>query len=286
MPITLAPNADLAHTITAEVTVEAEYGSIVIEGTRYTAAHHGGEWAGRPAPCNDAAVPVVGDAATLLVSHLDLDTFGGCLRALGADLFGPETRSFWALAEFVDLRGPHKLGQSGASETDLESLYAFWAWAKVAVPRLSRDEITDVTGHVQAAGDALRGIFAGDDAMLDAGREFRAAETALNVRTFERADGPVIVRVAEVAADFCNHLYATPSGSPARAVACYNREFGSVTLSLADPEAGVSCREMVQAVWGSEAGGHDGIAGSPRGLDVGEEGLEAAVVVLAARLGR
>ena len=282
MPTILAPTADLARSITADVTVEAEYGSVVIEGTRYTAAHHGGTWKGRPAPCNDPGIPTLGPGATILVSHIDLDTIGGCLRVLWGDAELFSHRSFWKLAEFVDLNGPHKLGQSGASETDLERLYAFWAWSKATQTRLPRDEIADVSRVVTDAGEALRAIvIQEDEGLLAAGREFRKAEAELNQRTFVRMSGPVLVRIAEVAAEFCNHLYATPdTGEPALAVVCYNREFGSVTISIADPVPGVSCREIVQGLWGPEAGGHDGIAGGPRGQSMGERELEAAVAAL------
>jgi hypothetical protein len=295
--VILAPSADLAHRVleTEDVvlTVEAEYGAFVAEGRLYTAAHHqpaGTKYAGthvggtRSSPCNDTNIPVLdgGDGA-VLVSHVDLDTFGGCLRALGGfeGLF--VYKGFWTLAEFVDVRGPHKLGRSGASERDLRALYAFWAWSK-ASPRLPRDQVTDVTDLVRSAGAALVKILAGDTEMLAAGDAMRAAETDLNRRTFVRRDGPIIVRIAEVGRDFCNHLYADPSGAPASAVACYNRENGSVTISLADLVPGVSCRAIVQSLWGPEAGGHDGIAGSPRGQDMTEAGLRAVVDELLTRL--
>lgn len=50
MPVLHAPSAALAATLTPTLTVEAEYGSVVMQGTRYTAAHHqpaGSRFAGR-----------------------------------------------------------------------------------------------------------------------------------------------------------------------------------------------------------------------------------------------
>jgi hypothetical protein len=293
-----APSADLARGVLAAhdvpLTVEAEYGSFVAEGRDYTAAHHqpaGTRYAGthvggpRSSPCNDANVPRL-SRGVVLVSHVDLDTFGGCLRALGhAELFGPEHAGFWNLAEWVDVRGAHKLGQSGAAEADLRRLYAFWAWSKANSPRLPRDQVSDVTGLVHEAGAALASIL-GDaqSPLLASGDTFRAQETALNARTFHRREGPVLIRIAGSARDFCNHLYVDPDGDSALAVACYNRELGSVTISLADPVPGVSCRAIVQGLWGAEAGGHDGIAGSPREKDMGETGLHEAVKALAEAL--
>lgn len=284
--ILVAPSADLARTVAnVEVTIEAEFGSVVIEGSRFTAAHHQPHLAHRPAPCNDTEIPVVTEGVILL-SHVDLDSFGGALRALGEfpALFFSANQSFWALAQFVDLNGAHKLGKSGASEADLARLFAFWAWSKSAVPRLPRDAVSDVTDLVRKAGVALRDILDGDETLLAAGQAMRDAENDLNRRTFVRVEGSVIVRIAEVGRDFCNHLYTTPDGTPAKAVAAFNRESGSVTISLADPIPGVSCRAILQALWGPEAGGHDGIAGSPREKNMGVEGLEAAVRALSVAL--
>lgn len=298
--ILLAPSADLARQTLAAapvaLTVEAEYGAFVAEGAVYTAAHHqpaGSPHAGRhvtpdgrPSPCNDTGIPVV-PTGTILVSHVDLDTFGGCLRALGKKgLFGVEYQSFWDLAEFIDVSGAHKIGASGASEQDIRRLNAFWAWSKTNTPRYPRDTVTDVTDIVLKANVSLTAILLGDEDYLVPGDAFRAADHALNTRTFNRVESSIIVRVAEVPADFCNHLYTTPSGEPARAVASYNKALGSVTISLADPVPGVSCRSLVQGLWGPEAGGHDGIAGSPRESDLGLAGLEAAVAALDEALSR
>ena len=248
----LAPSADLARKVLAEndvqLTVEAEYGSYVAEGRLYTAAHHqpaGTKYAGthvggeRRSPCNDEAIPEVVDG-TILLSHVDLDTFGGCLRAAYGTwgyLFVLH-QPFWDLAEYVDTRGAHKLLGSGAAEEDLRALHAFWAWSKVNVPRLGRDAVTDVTDVVRTAGEALTSILvARSPEMLAAGDAYRAAEADLNRRTFVRRQGPVIVRRA-AGRDFCNHLYSAPDGTPALAVAAYNSESGGVTVSLADATPG------------------------------------------------
>lgn len=312
--ILLAPSADLARSVlrgeddlaTGDVllTVEAEYGAFVAEGKAYTAAHHqpaGSQYAGthvggtRPSPCNDPRItPGIAGGGLILISHIDLDSIGGCLRALPGweHLFAPEHASFWKLAEWVDVRGAHKLGKSGASEGDLRRLHAFWAWSKKHGSRPARDIVTDWTPFVQQAGDALARIFAGDEALMADGDALRAAENDLNRRTFHRfitvpdptydfrwgrpggpLDAKIIVRFAETSRDFCNHLYVSPSGEVAHAVACYNHESGSITISLADPVEEVSCREIVQRLWGPEAGGHDGIAGSPREKRMDERAL-------------
>jgi len=297
----LAPSLELAREFIDNnyvcLTVEAEYGAAVVEGERYTAAHHGPagtKWAGRHiggtrhSPCCDEEVPWLDAGEYALVSHVDLDTFGGCLRAVPEfqDLFAIERSAFWALAEWVDVRGPHRLAQSAAFEDDLRRLRAFWAWSKAEVPRHPRDAVTEVTAVVQQAGEALRRILADDTELLAAGEALRMAEAELNRRTFLGRRGPVVVRESQAARDFCNHLYAAPNdGEVALAVCAYCEETGAVTISLCEPVPGISCRELVQELWGPEAGGHDGIAGSPRGLDVGAEGLERAVRLVLDRLG-
>ena len=261
----LAPSAALANEVNANVTIEAEYGSVVAEGTVYTAAHHQAGMEHLPAPCNDQNIPVLDDG-TVLVSHLDLDTFGGCLRTLASsnDLFNGNYQSFWNLAHFVDINGAHKLGQSGANDLDLLRLHAFWAWKRANVPYFSRDEVTDVSTFVSTAGDILRKIFAGDDALMDAGRKLIEDTKILNKNTFKDINGNVVVRVTDEEKGFCNHLYNTIEGQTFMAVAAYNKTYGTITVSLADPVEGVSCREVMQNLFGPEAGGHDGIAGSPR----------------------
>ena len=262
----LAPSATLAQEVDAQVTIEAEYGSVVAEGTVYTAAHHQAGMEDLPAPCNDNNIPVL-DEGTVLVSHLDLDTFGGCLRTLASssDLFDGTHQGFWDLAHFVDINGPHKLGQSGATDEDIVRLHAFWAWSRENVPRFSREQNTDITPYVSAAADTIRLIFADDVETLNYGRAMMAETKALNEATFERIfTDSVVVRVTDNDKGFCNHLYNTTDGASYRAVAAYNKDAGTITISLADPVEGVSCRDIMQDLFGPEAGGHNGIAGSPR----------------------
>ena len=273
--------------------MEAEYGSVVVEGEIYTAAHHQkeGEYtpSNRPAPCNDADIPVV--TGDILVSHLDLDTVGGCMRAMGnyRTALDTEFAGFWNLAEFIDLNGPHRLSESGASEKDVSRLYAFWAWSEAHLPgHFDADEVVDVTEHIIAAGRALTGILGGQQDLIEAGEEMRKRRSQgdeLNRISFVEAVAEVGIRTH---AGFVNDLYTTPEGHPLRAVVAFNPEQGSITVSLAEPVEGVSCRDLVQKLWGPEAGGRDGIAGSPRGKKMTEEDLRdlgAAVVQALAPVG-
>lgn len=280
--IVLAPTWELAQTVTAEITVEAEYGAMVKEGTVYTAAHHqpNGPFAGnhvvaggRPAPCNDADIPELAEG-TILVSHLDLDTIGGIMRTRGAGSFG-EFESFWRLAEFVDVNGPHKLGESEASAVDIERLYAWWAYSKT-MPRFSRDVVTDITEVVGAAISHLHDILWGHEPALAAGKTFREDEAALNVSTFRCVLSGVVERICG-AGEFVNHLYVTPDGYVGEMVVALNTGTGAITISRANPDPAISCRAIAQTLWGPTAGGHDGIAGGPRGRVMTFDDLNTAM---------
>ena len=270
--ILLAPSADLARSLPVpDLTVEAEYGSFVLEGSLYTAAHHqpiGSRYAGRhiggamSSPCNDSNIPVVVESGgTVVVSHVDLDTFGGCLRAMGVDIFDG-AGSVWESAELVDCNGAHKLQVLEISLEDQLKLQAFWAWSRTNIPRgFSRTEVTDITTHVIAAGEALEAILMEDPKLLQVGMDAVKEEATLNASSFQENRGGVIVRQSD---QFVNHLYFSPAGERGKAVVTRNTKTGSITVSLYDPISGFSCRDFVQSLWGSEAGGHAGIAGSPR----------------------
>ncbi len=264
--VIIAPSADLAKTIDADVTVEAEYGSVVAKGSVYTAAHHQPGMEDLPAPCVDENIPTLDDA-TVLVSHLDLDTIGGVLRVFGSPVMD-KAPGFWKLAAFVDKMGPHMLGYAGANDIDIDRLYAFWAWMKQNVKTFSRDETTIITGTIVLCESAISAILDGDKQLLHEGRVMRKNETALNRSTFITAIDKVIVRVTstdpEDGQGFCNHLYTHASGKAYSAVVAWDKFGGSITMSLAEPIEGISCREIMQEAFGPEAGGHDGIAGSPR----------------------
>tara|TARA_B100000424_G_C22928978_1_gene494203 strand:+ start:493 stop:1050 length:558 start_codon:yes stop_codon:yes gene_type:complete len=121
MIVILAPKAQLAvDTLSLKpppkLTVEAEYGAFVCEGTEYTSAHHqpiGSPYVGRhlepefgkPAPCNDQNIPVLAENDVVLISHIDLDTVGGLMRASGKyeECFTELSSEFWEFVEKVDV---------------------------------------------------------------------------------------------------------------------------------------------------------------------------------------
>lgn len=263
-PARLKIEMDQAHS----ATVEAEYGDGVVMGSILTMAHHGPR-AGQLAPCaypNGCAwgVEVVG------VSHIDLDTVGGCMAILGIK---PEADAFWRLAEFNDLNGPHKLVHSGASTYDLRQLYAWFAWEQDHRVQASADgSVTEVTEVVLAAAQAVERIVSGDEDMLKAGDAYQANETKLNAASFIEHKGGVIVRVY---AGRVNYLYTDPLGNTGLAIVAYRPDSGGITVSFADAPKGKSASQILQALW-EGSGGHAAVAGSPRGRVMTLDDLVAA----------
>jgi hypothetical protein len=255
-------------------TVEAEYGDVCVEGNIITMAHHGSR-SGQPAPCsykNGCAreIDLVG------LSHLDLDSLGGCAAIIGAK---PELQGFWGLAEFLDLNGEHKINQSGGNAENLRRFYAFKSWNdsnKIYPPR--DGTVLDITDEVLDAVNVLTRIMDDDVELLKQGDLFKKAEEDLNLATFVDERDGVILRVAT---KFTNHLYTTPDGKIARAVVSFNTLQGSITVSFADtPTKGGAANDIVRELFGDEAGGHAGIAGSPRGKRMKLDDLTAAFEVV------
>lgn len=307
MKFMLSSNPDNLAAINPEATIEAEFGDRCVEGRMFTAAHHGPR-KGQKAPCaypnfawSDPDKVVVG------LSHVDLDTVGGCLALLGrkrqgrtsGEAFYDPDASFWKLAEFVDLNGAHMLGTDRCplpmDSPEVRALYAYWAFSathKVYAPR--DGSVADVTEQVLEHVDAVLKILNGDPELLAAGDAHRAGEEQLNRESFVYASGGVIRRSSR---RFCNHLYTTPdSGWRSLPPTLRNENYlavinhnpgdelsgGAITLSFADPEKlpGINAGEILRGVFGPEAGGHAGIGGTARGKALPAEEADKLVEVV------
>ena len=169
----------------------------------------------------------------------------------------------------------------------MRALRAYWAWSRspdgrVALPASGAVKLVDqdIEAHRKVL-DALLAtersldVLALRNRLLEAGDKFVAAEAELNETSFVQiCQNGVVVRVGP---EFCNHLYATPALLPGNAVVAFNTRYGSITISFADqPKEGAGAREIVQSLWGPEAGGHAGIAGSPRGKRMSLADLDRA----------
>lgn len=263
-------------------TVEAEYGDTLVEGSAWTLAHHGPR-SGNPAPClaesgSLSPVTVIG------ISHFDLDTLMGIGIAMGRRYF----KAFAAAAAFIDTNGVHRAGAVNIEGWEgLRPFFnAFWAWSEDNRLFPPRDgSVMNCTDFIEGALDTLDRILVKDEELFKAGEEWAEAKAELNSASFLGYAGPYMQVIKRSSGSFVNHLYNDPeSGQLAGYVVALNPERGSVTVSAEDGGHRLSMRELVQGLWGVEAGGHDGIAGSPRGATFGEDELSQAAEALADEL--
>jgi hypothetical protein len=257
------PSWELAQTIeNPSVTVEAEWGGMVLQGSVFTACHHQPGQEDWPAPCNNANIPVI-EEGIIALSHLDHDCIGGTMRAMGfGELFMPEFDSFWRLAEDCDKNGPKVLVNH--SQVNQDRMNAIWAFLKT-LPFTPRDQIKDVTQTILDCRDIFWRVLNGDEELLRVGREWVEYNRVLDTDSLISVKNGVQKRIiksldpATGRPGFVNHLYGDDV-----AIATFCEPLGTITISLRDPIEGVSCREIMQSLFGMEAGGHDGIAGGRR----------------------
>lgn len=269
--VLLAPTLEQALSLpTPEATVEAEYGATVVEGSVCTLAHHVDTYRHCPAPCNAKDVPVLTEG-TILISHVDLDTVGGVLALMGLK---PVDADFWAGAEFTDLNGPHHSHKLPADVR--RKLNAYYAYNNDnRQPRVT--EVTDVTDQMITLAGVILRITMGDEPLLFRGEQWileteAAVEAAL---VFENRK----VRAFITSGVFCSSAYYSKNLDViASYTVALNTKFNSITVSCCD--GSINCREFVQQIWGNDAGGHAGIAGSPRGRDMTREEFDYVVSLL------
>jgi len=274
----LAPSYEIgkefADTHDVVATVEAEYGGKVIKGKEITLAHHA--IPGEP-PCVRDNSPVSGEY--ILVSHLDLDTIGGVLSLLGTK---PDvTPKFWDYAGYVDVNGPHKLKQlyeqadSDEDKHAIECIYGFWAWYDSSPLKQRFSELTDVSSYILAAQEFLMDL-GSDNSAIQKGLEWTKSKDQEVESKLVYEDDDIRVFITDGV--FCNGAYYSPNlKKVVPMVVSLNTKFGSITLSFAE---GGNAKELVQDFFGPLAGGHPGIAGTPRNETYTEQDLEDFVQYL------
>ena len=182
-----------------------------------------------------------------------------------------EDKEFWKAAEFIDLNGPHNLFQ--VDEGTRKKYIAYEAYqANHRNPRFT--EITDVTEIVLEHLGIIDRVIDGDKTLIQEGIKWdeetkKKIEECLvfendNVRVFNSPEGV-----------FCSAAYySEKQGKVIPSTVTRNGKFKSVTVAMADGGKVLSAKELVQELWGNEAGGHPGIAGSPRGQEMTEKDMQ------------
>ena len=268
--VLLAPTAELAKELinTTEIvaTVEAEYGEVCIEGKEVTLAHHGTR-SHNPAPCNWEVTPL--NNGNILVSHIDLDTVGGVLALMGLK---PEDNDFWKGAEFIDVNGVHHIHELPTEVQD--KLNAIYAWGSERENKRIT-EVTDVTKDILSWLEILNPVLGSnpDAEWIAKGKEW--AEKVTSDVEAKLVSETETVRAFITDGVFCSASYYSPKFQKVcKATVTLNTKFNAITVAFADGGKEASAREIVQSLWGEEAGGRDGIAGSPRSWDISAEELE------------
>lgn len=277
--VILAPSYDIAKNIKAEATVEAEYGDECLEGTMVTLAHHGPR-SNNPAPCNTLDVPELPPFATVVVSHIDLDTLGGIYALQGRK---PEDYRFWEAAEMIDVKGAHHIHELDKDIQD--KLNAYYAYND-GQPRQRYTEAIDVTKQIDDTYNVVNAIVdindPEHDKLITAGKEWAQTreKEVEDQLVYENKD----VRVFDTNGIFCAASYFSPNQNTiCPATVTYNEKFKSITLAFEDGGKQLNAKEIVQELWGPEAGGREGIAGSPRNVEMTKNDLAKLVNELTER---
>lgn len=279
MIVILAPNAQLASdTLELEnpptLTVEAEYGGFVLEGSKYTAAHHqpiGSPYAGRhitpfgrPAPCNDKNIPKLEEDEVALISHIDIDTLGGLMRA--TDQF-KDNPTFWFYAEHIDTNGRHKAKKDHPCWVIYNGILA---WIEENKPEIDPKRNNDVSDFCYRAFDFINEALQDGTLAIRMGNAYLYLQEKLDESTFvEKRPCGLIVRRTQ--GEKVNHLYRDGI-----AVITYDEKYKTIRISTADMIPNLSCRRLVQEWWGDRAGGHEQISGSTRGQIMSEDNFREA----------
>lgn len=253
--------------IKVDATVEAEYGEKVLEGDKITLAHHVEKYKNCNAPCN-RNVEKLKDGETIVISHIDLDTIGGCLALLGVK---PEDEEFWKGAEFIDIKGNHHIKELSKEVEDKINAYSAY---NSTLEKVDRTKITDVTERILSYKSILERIINNDKELIKKGIEWTQEISTKIEKCLEyETDNVRIFRSVDNI--FCSASYYSETKKKIiPTTLTYNMVTKSITLAFEDGGEKYSAKEIVQNLWGDKAGGHRGIAGSPRGVEMSEEDFE------------
>lgn len=277
--IILSRNYEDAMKVNADFTIEAEYGDKRVYGNLETLAHHG-DLSENPAPCNTNVN--VYEGGTILISHIDLDTIGGVLAIAGEK---PNNEKFWEAAEMIDVNGGHHL-RDIEDEYVRSQLIAYYAWEDENRWQLQQmasessekamvafEKVIDILDIVLDKNHPEHKKFI-EEALIRDKELFEEAESKL-----EYEDEYVRGFVSD-GVDCCSHYYSPSEKEYIPATVVFYETGPNIVVGFANngefDNGHLSAREIVQELWGPEAGGRDGIAGSPRGQAMTLEDYENA----------
>ena len=254
--------------IKPDATVEAEYGEHVIEAP-ITLAHHVEKYKNCPAPCN-AKVEILPDNSVILISHIDLDTIGGCLALMGLK---PEDDKFWTAEEFIDVNGPQYISKLPQDIQDQFNAYAeFSDKNRIQIPK----DITDVIDIILQHGDVISKIISRDEELIQRGREWIRGAVGRVERCLTVENAYVRVFNSKEGIPCLGSYHSPMTGRDIPSTIVLNGKSKAISVAFADGGKQISAEDFVRSLWGQEAGGHSGIAGSPRGQEMTTDDLYMA----------
>lgn len=267
-----------------DYSVEAEYGALHIEGRLETLAHHDIR-SDNPAPCVTDVKSYEDVGGTIMISHIDTDTLGGIMAITGDKPNDPE---FWEGAGHIDVAGPHHIHELSQDVQDkLNAVYAYGYERNEGRPSERVAEAKDVTDIVKEYYDVFNKILDREhpehDELIEKGREYaKGMQHEIESRCVFEND---FIRAFVTDGYFCAAgYYSEQQDKVIPATVTFNERLNSITVAFADGGQALSAKDIVQELWGPEAGGHTGIAGSPRGAEMTKDDFEQVQNVVMDRL--
>ena len=276
-----------------DFTVEAVYGNEVVDGARATYDHHAEGYRDNPAPCN--ADIEERDGGTILISHVDVDCMGGIMALIGEK---PENPSLWATAERIDLTGPSNLiDEPEMNQDEMRAFYYVLNPIQKEMRELAAAEkdkgYVDVTKSIEKLNVDFKKIADRNnperEPLLQAGRDREKQRVEKVESKCVYDDGATRGFISEPGV-FCNGAYTAPERDLPPAISCvswsdngssvvaFNSKINNLSKSpLRNPECKLNACNIVKSIYGvdfgedAQAGGHAGIAGSPRGVYVPQD---------------
>jgi len=216
--------------------------------------HHRPEHRHNPAPCRDERIPVAKDGDTIVITHMDADTFVGLLRLSGGAV--PTDLGF-DLMEEIDLNG------SSVCPNPYNTLLYMLGVGQMArdlkFPRPSADGPVDVTSLVEAI------MAKTEEKIIDMGRRVYEKSEAAYRDCKVAVNGPVGFWVIGPDDAFDP---SRPYQDGVEVVVVFRRHYESISIycSPASDKAFGG-----QEIAGIQFAGHPKAAGSPRGVAFAEQ---------------
>ncbi len=258
MKILLAKSIETAKVIIAAeseplITIEAVYGDSIIYGKSLTLDHHTDILYAPPALYNRSTFPI-SEKEYVLISHVDLDTIAGIYLCLYGQL--PETLK--TAINFIDENGMHKLEEI----VEEESKAFIKAYRGYSLVNPAPMEEINLTSYIIKL---IQEIFINKnhDSYIKIFDEYNTSLREKALKSLMKENKHILFFNNEQQLQGLNTLYDLIGSHDY--IVTYNSHYCSITVSKGIKH-GIDLKSLMQNYFGSEAGGHSSIAGTPRGM--------------------